>query len=265
VDDTGSGLAEKSGFADEHQFHLLAEGHRGFKADSFMSLMDELVMADQANGVVIILDTGKKFVNLMDKTRVSRFTKGTRAFVMKGGTLIFLAHVNKKPGLDGKPIYAGTSDLVDDIDCAYTLAAIPSQASATEKVVVFENIKRRGNVAQTAAFAYSTEQGIPYSELLASVRLVDETQVEPLRQAQQIKSDAEIIAAIEVAIRDGVNTKMKLAEVVAKRVGVSKRRAVQVIEHYTGDNPAEHRWTYTVRDRGAKVFVLLAVAGLKLS
>jgi hypothetical protein len=50
---------------------------------------------------------------------------------------------------------------------------------------------------------------------------------------------------------------MLLAEAAAERAGVSKRKALQIIEKYTGDSPSEHRWTFTVGARGAKVYVLL--------
>jgi len=44
---------------------------------------------------------------------------------------------------------------------------------------------------------------------------------------------------------------------VAKRAGVSKRAALQIIEKYTGDDPAQHRWNYSVLGRGAKSYALL--------
>ena len=263
VDDSGIGLAVKVGHSDEHRFNILAEGYLGFKSSAFMDILEEIVAKNQAKGMVLVMDTGKRFVDLMNKRQASRFTKKVRSFTMQGGTLILLAHVNKRPGQDGKPIYAGTSDLVDDFDAAYTLTAVPSRSTDTEKVVVFECIKRRGDNVQTLAFSYATERGMSYAELLASIKRVDITQLETPKLAEQFKPDAELIADVKECIASGVNTKMRLADAVAKKASVSKRRAVQVIEKYTGDNPAAHHWIFTVRDRGAKVFVLLVVAGLK--
>ncbi|MDD5176314.1 MAG: hypothetical protein PHQ05_07845 [Sterolibacterium sp.] len=34
--------------------------------------------------------------------------------------MIALAHTNKNLGCDGKLIYGGVSDIVNDVDCAYT-------------------------------------------------------------------------------------------------------------------------------------------------
>jgi hypothetical protein len=257
MDDTNSGVLEKLRIAEEYGFHLLAEGHQGFSANQFLGQVAEMIENDQAHGVIVILDTLKKFVNLMDKIKSSSFTTVIRQFVMKGGTLIALAHTNKNPGRDGKPVYAGTSDIIDDFDCAYTLAPVTSQAGSGEKVVEFENKKRRGNVVPSAGYSYSIEHGMPYVEILLSVQPVDATQLVPLKQAEQIRSDAEVITSVIACIGEGVNTKMKLAEAVAKRAGVSKRAALQIIEKYTGDDPAQHQWAYSLQERGAKVYALL--------
>jgi len=241
---------------------VLAEGHQDFSASQFLGHITAMIQDDQAHGVVIILDTLKKFVNLMDKTKASSFTKVVRQFVMKGGTLVALAHTNKKTGQDGKPVCGGTSDIIDDFDCAYTLAPVAPQAGSGEKVVEFENKKRRGNVVPSAAYSYSIEYGIPYVDILLSVQPFDEVQLVPLKQAEQLASDANVINAVIACVREGINTKMKLAEAVATRAGVSKRAALQIIEKYTGDDPAQHRWNYSVLGRGAKFYTLLDTAPL---
>lgn len=51
---------------------------------------------------------------------------------------------------------------------------------------------------------------------------------------------------------------MMLAGEVATEAGISKRQALAVIERYTGNDPSAHKWSFTVRERGAKVFTLLA-------
>jgi len=110
VDDTPNGLIEKLKFADEYGFHLLAEGYNGFRANDLLGILAELIMNDQAMGVILILDTLKKFTDLMDKRMSSRFSSVIRQFVLRGGTCISLAHTNKHRNSDGKPVYAGTTD-----------------------------------------------------------------------------------------------------------------------------------------------------------
>lgn len=255
MDDTASGLREKARLADEYGFHVLAEGHADFEIKAFLGMVNEIIQNDQCRDVIIVLDTLKKFTNLMDKGVSSGFAKVIRRFVVKGGTLIALAHTNKNPGRSGKPVYSGTTDIVDDFDCAYILAKVSEDQNT--KIVEFENFKRRGNVAPSVAYSYSVERGISYSEILLSVRAVDPLQLEPIKQAETIKSDGDVIASVLACIKDGVNTKMKLAEAAAKRAGIKKRTALHVIEKYTGSDPAAHRWNFEVRERGAKVFVVL--------
>ena len=257
VDDNPHGLLQKLRLAEEAGFHMIADGHQGFKVKLFVQLIEDLIQTDQAVGVVIILDTLKKFTNLMDKSRVSQFTQLCRRFVMKGGTLIALAHTNKHPGADGKPIYAGTSDVVDDFDCAYTLTPLTESAPGGDKVVVFDNIKCRGNVAQRAAYSYSTKKDQSYDALVASVQPIDDAHMLQVKQVEQTVSDTVVVDTIVACIRQGFNKKMALAQEAADRAGVSKRKAVQVLEAYTGTDPAFSKWSYAVKDRGAKVFTLL--------
>jgi hypothetical protein len=257
VDDSAQGLADKLAIADEYGFHMLSEGYRDFKVEVLLGIMDEMIAGDQATGVIVILDTIKKFTNLMDKTKASQFTKVVRRFVMKGGTVIGMAHTNKKLGIDGKPVYGGTSDLVDDFDCAYTIAA-GLCPDANEKVVVFDNIKRRGSNPTRAAYRYSIESGLSYAELLATVAKLEDQELTSIAQETRQESDVIVIEAIRSSIGQGVTTKMLLAETAAKVAGVSRRQAMQVIERYTGLEPLQHKWHFTVGDRGAKVFSLLA-------
>lgn len=118
----------------------------------------------------------------------------------------------------------------------------------------FTNIKRRGgSVVASIAIAYTLDCDVSYNELLASVEIVDPATLAPLKRAAELASDAPLIAAVGACIKDGIDTKMKLAE----RLGVSQRAALKAIEKYTGDDPAQHYWSFRVRERGAKVFTLL--------
>jgi hypothetical protein len=148
LDDTQRGLTEKLRIAEEMGFHVLCDGYRGFKVADFISYIEELCENNQARGKVLVLDTLKKFTDLMDKRRVSRWNEVIRRFITKGGTVIGLAHVNKNPGADGKSVYTGTTDMMDDADCAYVLDVVSTDDKTHTKIVEFENRKRRGNVTR---------------------------------------------------------------------------------------------------------------------
>ena len=262
MDDNSSGLVDKVRLSVEYGFHMLADGHRGFEAKNFRIAMETMVQNNTASGVVVVIDTLKKFVNTMNKEHSAEFTRLVRQFSLKGGTVIALSHANKNPGPDGKIKYTGTTDIVDDFDCAYTLQAISTQPDGHIKVVEFTNIKRRGDVAETAAYSYCTERGLTYSELLTSVQEVDPDQLEPLKQAAELASDAPVVAAIAACIAEGITTKMKMADAGSKRANVSTRVALRVIEKYIGEDPALHYWRYVVGARGAQNYELLVLPSL---
>ena len=154
-------------------------------------------------------------------------------------------------------MYTGTTDIIDDADCAYVLDVVSVDDKTHIKIVEFDNRKRRGNVVNRVSYSFSIEDGLSYQELLASVCLVDESELLAVKQAEVIKSETDIIDAVIACINDEINTKMRLRDAVSDRVSCSKRSAVRIIEKYTGGDPTVHRWTVTVGERGAQVFSLL--------
>ena len=257
ADDSSAGFATKMRLMDDLGVHTLAPGLKGLKTENLINLLSEVAEKDKARGALIILDTVKKFVSLMDKNKASAFTQACRQVVMSGGTILGLAHTTKSPNANGSQRYAGTTDMVDDFDAAYTIAPVEGVSVVGEKVVLFEAIKRRGNNAVTAGYAYAAEGDISYEERLASVRLVDPAAIDDFQRVVFDRDDAEVIAAITACIRDGVTAKMALAKEVSSRARISERAAVRLIETYTGDDPLQHHWTYAVQQRGAKVFSLI--------
>lgn len=256
ADDSSSGLAEKAGILREVGVHVVAPGFREFKAKNLMGHAADMVARDSIQGIVLILDTTKKLVSLMDKRQSSEFADVVRQVVMKGGTVIGLGHTNKRPDANGRLLYSGTSDIVDDFDAAYLINNVSAQAEAGEKVVEFECIKRRGNNADTVAYAYAAETGISYAERLASVREVDPANLDVFKRVAVEQSDADVITVVSACIADGINQKMALSKATATAAKISTRAAIKVIERYTGDDPAQHRWTYSVQQRGAKIYAL---------
>jgi archaellum biogenesis ATPase FlaH len=253
MDDTGTGLVTKLSFAEEYGFHMLAEGERNFKSIYFLEIINELIDTDQCFGRVIVLDTLKKFIDVMDKGRVRIFTSIVRTFVQKGGTILALGHTNKRPDAAGKAIYGGVSDFVDDADCVYTVST--SEAPDPDsKLVIFENIKRRGDVDTKVAFKYLNTVGASYPELVTSVEQVDVDELESFQAIVEQRSDEEVIKSVISFIEAGITTKMKLSKAVSKSTGISTRAALRLIEKYTGSDPQLHIWDYEMRNHGAQQY-----------
>lgn len=253
-DDSSGGLAAKAEIADDYRFHMLTQGHHGFTAAELLPAMQEMVRTGDAENTLVVLDTTKKFTDLMDKKRVSQFSEGMRQYILGGGTVLGLAHTNKRPGPDGKPIYAGTSDLVDDADSAYTITETSTDAASAERVVEFRCFKRRAGGVDGARYAYSVEDGLTYVQRVSSVRLVDPADDPRFGGGAPLPSDAYIVAYAQECLRWRPMAKMVFRDALKGLARISQRKAVEVIEKYTGDDPATAEWYFVVRERGQKLY-----------
>lgn len=251
MDDNSEGLAEKVSILEDHGVHVVAPGHNGFTAGKLIPALEDMILRDAVHGMVIVIDTVKKVTDLMDKKRSSEFAGWARRCVQKGGTILGLAHTNKRTGADGKLVYAGTSDIVDDFDCAYLLAEREEKTKAGHRIVEFANQKRRGNAADRAVYSYDAREGVSYRDRVGSVEALDSMDFEPLTHAEAV-ADIAIAGAIVNAIKAGTVQKMELIDEVRKTLKVPRRKVDAVLDYYCGST-----WDFDVKDRGAKVYRLL--------
>jgi hypothetical protein len=254
MDDSGPGLLTKLGFAEEYSFNMLAEGENSFKAAKFLDDVKDLIADNQCLGIVIVLDTLKKFIDVMDKSRARVFTSVIRQFVQKGGTVIALGHTNKRSNTNGKAVYGGVSDFLDDADCAYIVSTV-GDPDPESKVVLFENIKKRGDVHTLASYRYQNIEGSSYSELVSSVQLVGEEELDTIESTSNKEADAEAIEVVLKCIDAGIDSKMQLIKEVSRVTKLSNNDAKKVIEKYTGNCPAKHLWYFEVGARGVHKYM----------
>ena len=250
MDDSSSGLLEKVHLADEFGFHMLSEGYEGFTSGKFVEIIRELVMTNKANGTVVILDTLKKFVDLMSKNESSAFAEAMRQYALKGGSLIALAHTNKAK-VNGKSKYGGTNDIMSDFDCGYVVEKVSKDNGVN--TVEFTKEKGRGCNVSNVSFSFSNDSSLSYCQILASVQEVDPTQLVRLKQVEQQKADEEIIASVRSLIVEGINKKMALAKAVALDSQVSQKTAIGILERYNGKIL---HWSYSVGSKGANIYSL---------
>tara|TARA_R110002049_G_scaffold162267_1_gene327967 strand:+ start:2161 stop:4248 length:2088 start_codon:yes stop_codon:yes gene_type:complete len=261
-DDNHKGLTCKLGLAEKWGFKMLAPGypvHQPFKAEMLVPILRALVRQQTARGKVLVLDTLKKFVDLMNKKSGADFGTVIREFVSHGGSVILLAHVNKHRSDDGKVIFSGTSDIVDDIDCAYTLDII--QQDDLFKTVKFENFKNRGDVAQAASYQYSIQGD--YNELLQSIKELDQNQEERLIKRNKINemlvANSELIACVIDVVSEGITIKTDLVKEVVSRTGFSRRKTLAALNQHAGTNfELGHRWRIKIEGKNAHTFELLS-------
>lgn len=264
ADDTHPGLVQKTELARAWGMRVLAPHQRGFTTQQMLDLMINMAEGHHANGVVLILDTLKKFTDLMDKKLASQFGVTARGFVSAGGTLIALAHTNKHVGADGKRIPSGTSDIVDDCDCAFIIDEISKNEmnEETTHTVEFTNIKSRGDVSSKVGFSYKKTIGQPYHDLLSTVKPINRKHLDNVREQAQAQSalddDASVIETVCQLIEGGTVTKDKIIKCAHDLTGESISRVRIVLEHRAGVEYARgHRWSVSKGANNRYIYAVL--------
>jgi hypothetical protein len=260
ADDNFKGLVSKLKIAEQYGFKMIAPHFSAFKLDEFCNYLMKLVDGKSARGVVVILDTVKKFTDIMDKRVSTNFGKVIRAFVQAGGSVIMLAHVNKHRNEENKVVAAGTSDLIDDADCAYTLDTAEERQGIY--LATFENKKSRGDVELSVAYRFHRHSGQSYEHLLSSVkRITGEELVESNRQKDlqiSLEKNRELIHVLRSVMRDGFTLKGDIVKEAVERTGYGKDRFRKILFAHTGDRLGlGHFWTLTVGEKNAHYYRLL--------
>ena len=256
ADDSAAGVLAKLEILDRYNVHVVAPGFEDFEASHLPVLIERSIANGSAKRRFLILDTMKKFTNLMDKGESSRFASYVRKFTLHGGTVLGLAHTNKRTDQEGNPIFAGTSDIRDDFDNVFTMKRVPSVAKG-QTFIQADCIKSRGSVAQQALISYADDPDREYAALVASVRMIEPDEHKRMMAEIEMARDAEVIAAVLEQIHSGTTGKMAIAKQVARDVGVGRNTIDALIDKYTGNDPTHHRWTYDVRGHGLRVYRMI--------
>jgi len=264
ADDTYRGMVEKLEIAESIGLQMLVPNQQGFVVSNIVDLMSDLAIANEAANVVIVLDTLKKFTDLMDKRVASQFGNIARGFVAAGGTLITLAHTNKHKDSQGKSIYSGTSDIRDDGDCFYIIDKIGvDKGFGTERYTVeFTNDKARGDVAGTVGFSFEKRVGETYADLLGSVKRLSSGEIERSKVAKEVQAelddDADLIAAVADCLGAGINTKSAIVKKVRESTGDSNDKVRKLMAKRTGTfYELGHRWTVIKGANNAQFYQVL--------
>jgi KaiC/GvpD/RAD55 family RecA-like ATPase len=261
ADDNHKGLVHKLELVEEHGFEMLAPGHEEFKAEKLAGYLAELIRQGNARGKVFILDTVKKFTDLMNKDKSSKFGEVLRQFVSHGGTVIMLAHTNKHRDEENKVVYSGTTDLVDDADCAYTIDVVTEEKASGLRTVKFENFKSRGDVVSEAVYRYNYADGTPYHERLRSVEEVGQAERQEAEKRKRLDmmldKNRDAVQIIKECIREGITNKTELIAQAYDRSGITKAKITRALNDHTGSTVSDYQfWHVNVKDKNAHVYQL---------
>ena len=260
ADDNSLGLATKTALLEEAGAHMMAPGERGFQTGDLTKLLVDAAEGGFARGMCLVLDTLKKFTDLMDKRRSAEFAQICRLFVSAGGTIISLAHTTKNSNADGTPRYQGTTDMLEDSDATYVAQLYNPKSGAANKVVRLAKLKNRAHSAEAVAYTYAVERGLSYEGMVASVQPIDPDELDdyvPHREVT-VEEGPVINALVKLIQGDAYEGKMALARAAAEECGVSHRAAIAILERYTGSDAKDHCfWTMRRGLRGVQKYGLL--------
>ena len=262
ADDNFKGIVEKTELAEQWGFHMIAPNHKGFNTSQITELMVDLAETGEARGVIIILDTLKKFTDLMHKRDSSEFGIISRSFISAGGTLICLAHTNKHKNAEGKSIYSGTSDIRDDSDCAFIIDKVEGGIFQDEAAVEFVNDKARGDVADRVSFSYSKKSGQSYDDLVNSVKRLDDQKIVKLKSDAEFKrkldEDQDLITAVGKSIKVGITSKAAIVKNVSEETGIPQSKIRKTLIDRTGSRyDFGDRWMVSIGAHNKSEYSLL--------
>ena len=192
ADDSYKGLYTKAQIAKKFGFRMISPSEAGVSSQDILTMLLEVSADDDAAGKVILLDTLKKFADMMSKRSQADLYETLRRFIAKGGTVIIAGHANKHKNADGNLIYEGTSDTMNDVDCVYSMYRMTDQQEENQ-IVEFRREKDRGDVIAKASFQYR-KGGLSYIDMLDSVSRIDDDEAQRVaaeRRNQELMQDYE--------------------------------------------------------------------------
>lgn len=118
ADISGSDAKYAYAYAKDYGFNLLLPDFKLGKSIKDIGAKLEKMAAQEndLSGIVLIIDTIKKLIDILDKRFAKEFFALMRKLTAKGMTIILLAHTNKHKDDRGLPIYEGTADMRSDVD-----------------------------------------------------------------------------------------------------------------------------------------------------
>lgn len=193
ADDNFMGLLEKGRIAEKYGFNMISPQQAGKSPDEVVGLLVRLARGGDAEGVLIVLDTLKKFTDMLNKRANAELFQSLREVTTAGGTVIIAGHANKNPDANGDLVYEGTGDIKADVDNMFSIYAL-NDRSEGEQVIEVRCEKDRGKVKQRESFRYKKSPTIEYHELVASIERVSNAEATTARRAA---NDAKTLAKYE--------------------------------------------------------------------
>ena len=219
----------------EYGYALINPDLKGKGAEDVVSELQKISTSDvDSSKTVIILDTLKKFGDLMHKSKIKVFNNLLRTLTTKGITVICLAHTNKNETNDGKPIFEGTGDIRNDFDDLIYLIPVLNPDGTT--TVSTAKDKVRADICDES-FVITADRDIEFLD-----RHVDTLAI--IERQRNFDNDEPIIKFILEYISPISKTATELRAISLKSSTVySRNRLEAVLKRYCAGSSSDPKWT----------------------
>ena len=258
---------QKARLAREHGITFIGEGFQEFRSDGLMDFMQDVIARNAVAGTILILDTLKKFVDVMNKSEARSFLKVCSEFCSQGGTIIALGHTNKNLDSSREAPFEGTGDFVNDVHRMWQ-STYRNNADGT-RVLTLRRIKAREPSVPIVEARFYFEGEMSFAQRLETVSVTTRDESDKcysncededfcIENESVLSKEQEIIAVIEKTLSEGPCVKTYLIDQVRAELTVSKARVQAVLDDHEGDDPEFARWALsTGNSRNAHIYTLI--------
>lgn len=236
--------AKNSGFS-----LLLPDFKQGKSIQHVGAKLEKMAKEDNdLSNVVLIVDTVKKLIDVLDKRFAKEFFALMRKLTAKGMTIILLAHTNKHKDENGQPIYEGTADMRSDVDELIYL--LPHKHDDGSLTVTTKPDKVRGSF-KPITFTIDKNRQVKQEKAAIDIEAM---------KAQQIQQSADqiLIDGIVDALRNqNLNQKDIVSHCLA--LGLPERSIKTVLNSYSDQQTALPMFWTTKRGKGKEKIYQLKI------
>ena len=224
VDGNPDDLKRHHRHAKEFGYKVISPDARDGKntGDALLKLKQLADSAEDLSDTVFIIDTLKKFVDMLNKSRLKETIQMFRKLSVKGATVALLGHSNKYPDANGDLVYEGTADLRNDLDDLIYLIPAKDEVNKIQIITTKPDKVRAG-----------------FEPVSYQIDFNNDRKVTLLREVATTVSsrDKELIAAIKEAIESGDDNQKAIISYV-KQKSVLGENSIRkfLIENSTGEN-----------------------------
>ncbi|MER2540407.1 MAG: AAA family ATPase [Azonexus sp.] len=223
VDGSPGDLKRHFTHASKYGYQVIAPDARDGKStmDVLAKLRAIAESSTQCDDCVFILDTLKKFVDVIDKRQAKDLYKLMRSLTVKGATICLLGHCNKYKDDDGKAIFEGTADLRNDLDELIYLDSYKNENSNCLEITTRPD-KVRAEFSPKSFMIHMDDRSV--TEPGCVIKILS-------------KEDRELLGLIRQAIEDGKHSQKDIiAWVKPKTKEGDKKIRASLLRHSQGDN-----------------------------